>query len=297
MTVELRVLGQVEVLVDGTRVDLGHARQRCVLAVLVVEAGRVVATDELVDRIWGGRPPRRARQLVSNYLSLLRHLLADAGVDEVVIQRRGGGYVVLVDPERVDVHLFRRLVDGARAEGDQGRALQLLERAAGLWRGEVLAGLDTPWIASVRQGLELERFAADTDRLDLALRLGRHTALLPELTDRATAHPLDERVTAQLMLALYRAGRQADALDHYQQVRTRLVEELGTDPGPELQHLHQRILTADPDLAVPLTGAAVRSPVVPRQLPAAPGLFTGRLTELAALDRALPTTVAATDVP
>ncbi|MEU3622769.1 AfsR/SARP family transcriptional regulator [Amycolatopsis coloradensis] len=296
MTVELQVLGQIELRADGTRVDLGHARQRCVLAVLAAEANQVVATDQMVDRIWGEHPPRRARQLVSNYLSLLRHLLAAGGAGEMVIQRRGGGYVLLVDPEYVDLHRFRRLVAQARAETDQARALNLLEQACGLWRGEALAGLDTPWITTVRQGLERERFAADTDRLDLALRAGRHAALLPELTARATAHPLDEHVAAQFMLALYRAGRQADALDHYQQVRTRLADELGTNPGPDLRQLHQRILTADPGLA-DLGAGAARPPVVPRQLPAAPGVFTGRVPELTELDRALTTVAPSLAVP
>ncbi|MEU4805642.1 BTAD domain-containing putative transcriptional regulator [Actinosynnema sp. NPDC023587] len=289
MRVELRVLGEVELLVDGTRVDLGHARQRCVLAVLVAQANQVVATDQVVDRIWGGHPPSRARQLVSNYLSVLRHLLAAGGVaDEVVIRRRAGGYVLLVDPDRVDLHRFRSLVAAARADPDRTSALESLERAAGVWRGEALTGLDTPWIAAVRQGLERERFAADTDRLDLALRAGRHAALLPELTARAAAHPLDEHLAAQLTLALYRAGRQADALDHYRRLRRRLADELGADPGPDLRHLHQRILAADPALAVPAAGAR-RPPVTPRQLPAAPALFTGRTAELAELDRALAT--------
>ncbi|QFZ20111.1 AfsR/SARP family transcriptional regulator [Saccharothrix syringae] len=291
MEVELRVLGQVEALVDGTPVDLGPARQRCVLAVLLVEADRPVATGQVIDRVWGGQPPRRARQLVSNYLSLLRRLLADADLaGEVVVERRGEGYVVLVDPDRVDLHRFRRLVARARAETDPARALELLEQAAALWRGEPLAGLDTPWITGVRQGLERERFAADTHRIDLALQLGRHTTLLPELTDRATTHPLDERVTAQLMLALYRCGRQADALDHYQRLRTRLVDELGADPGPDLQQLHQRILAADPALTAPAAQVG-HAPVVPRQLPAAPALFTGRVPELAELDRTLTSTV------
>ncbi|QFZ18389.1 AfsR/SARP family transcriptional regulator [Saccharothrix syringae] len=287
MTVELRVLGEVELLVDGTRPDLGHARQRCVLAVLLVQANQVVATDQLVDWIWGERPPRRVRQLVSNYVSRLRQLLAAGGVvDEVVVERRGKGYVLLVDPDRVDVHRFRRLVAEARAETDRTRALELLERAAGVWRGEALAGLDTPWTTAARRGLERERFAADTDRLDLALRAGRHGALLPELTDRAALHPLDEHVAAQLVLALYRAGRQADALDHYRQLRTRLADELGSDPGPDLQHLHRRILAADPALATPTTRAD-RPPVAPRQLPATPAPFTGRASELVELDRAL----------
>ncbi|USX52237.1 BTAD domain-containing putative transcriptional regulator [Lentzea sp. HUAS12] len=284
MRVELRVLGQVEVFVDGTRVDLGHARQRYVLATLLVEANQVVSTDQLVDRIWGERPPRRARQLVSNYLSRLRILLSASGVaDEVVIERRGGGYVLLAAPGQVDVHRFRRLVADARADADEVHASELLEQAAQVWRGEALAGLDTPWIATLRQELERERFAADTDRLELALRQGRHAALLPELTTRAQAHPLDERITAQLMLALYRSGRQADALERYERLRVLLAEELGVDPRPPLRELHQRMLAADPGLAAQEN----RSPVVPRQLPAAPALFTGRTLELAELDRAL----------
>ncbi|MFC3895847.1 BTAD domain-containing putative transcriptional regulator [Lentzea rhizosphaerae] len=293
MRVELRVLGQVEVLVDGTEVDLGHARQRYVLGMLLIEANQVVSTDGLVDRIWGERPPRRARQLVSNYLSRLRSLLSAGGVaDEVVIERRGGGYVLLVAPDHVDLHRFRRLVADAAAAPDEVHASDLLEQAAQVWRGEALAGLDTPWIAAVRQELERERFAADTDRLDLALRRGRHAALLPELTTRARAHPLDEQVAAQLVLALYRSGRQADALEHYEQLRARLAEELGVDPRPHLRELHQRILAADPGLTDP----ANASPVVPRQLPAAPALFTGRALELAELDRALSTNGQATVV-
>ncbi|MFD0202928.1 MULTISPECIES: AfsR/SARP family transcriptional regulator [Saccharothrix] len=286
MGVRFQVLGHVEVRVDGAWVDLGHARQRSVLAVLAVEANQVVATDQVVDRVWGERPPRRARQLVSNYLSHLRRLLAAGGItDEVVVQRRGGGYVLLVDPECVDVHRFRRLVTDARAELDQSRALALLKQACELWRGEALAGLDTPWTTSVRGGLERERFAADTDRLDLALRAGQHAALLPELTERAAAHPLDEHVVAQLMLALHRAGRQADALDHYRRLRTRLADHLGTDPGADLRQLHQRILTADPALTAATVGTD-RSRVVPRQLPGTPRAFTGREPELAMLDRA-----------
>lgn len=287
---ELRVLGQVEVVVDGKPVDLGHARQRCVLAVLVVEANQVVPTDHLVDRIWGEHPPRRARQLVSNYLSRLRHLLSASGIaGEVVIERRGGGYVLRVASDRVDLHRFRRLIVQARADADQASALELLERADRMWRGDPLSGLDTPWIAVVRQGLERERFAADSERVDLALRRGRHAALLPELIARAQTHPLDERVAAQLMLALYRNGRQADALDHYRGLHTQLAEELGSDPGADLRELHRRILAADPGLA------ADRS-VAPRHLPAAPAQFTGRVRELAELDRTMTRTVAITTI-
>ncbi|MFE2754384.1 BTAD domain-containing putative transcriptional regulator [Actinosynnema sp. NPDC059335] len=282
MAVEFRVLGPVRATIGERPVDLGHARQRCVLAVLLIEANQWLSADQLLDRAWGDRVPHGGRNTLYGYLSRLRRALRDT--HEAHIVHRANGYELVVDEDAVDVHRFRRLVAFARAETDQARALELAERASALWRGEALLGLDTPWTTTVRNALERERFAADTDRLDLALRLGRHSALLPELTDRTTAHPLNEHVTAQLMLALYRAGRQAEALDQYRRLRARLADELGAEPGSELRRLHQRILSADPDLTAPEED---RSPVTPRQLPAAPAPFTGRVPELAALDRAL----------
>ncbi|WP_279629609.1 AfsR/SARP family transcriptional regulator, partial [Amycolatopsis kentuckyensis] len=152
VAMELRVLGQVELRVDGRVVEVGHARQRCVLAVLLVEANRVVTTEQLLDRVWADRLPYNARRVASNYVSRLRRLL----VGDVAVVRRGGGYVLEVDPEAVDLHRFRRLVEQARGRED-ARALALLEEAAGLWRGEAFEGLETPWIATVREGLLRER--------------------------------------------------------------------------------------------------------------------------------------------
>ncbi|NUT96471.1 MAG: tetratricopeptide repeat protein [Saccharothrix sp.] len=287
--VEFRVLGRLEVWTGGRLLDVGHAKRRCVAAVLLAEANRVVTTEQLLERVWAGRPPHKARQAVSNYVSQLRQLLAGAVEGGPTIRRRDEGYTLLVDPDHVDLHLFRRLVVEARAETDQRRALELLERADRLWRGEAFEGLDTPWLVALREGLARERFAADSDRVDLALAQGRHAAVLPELTDRAAAHPLDERVAAQLVLALYRDGRQADALARYQDIRTRLADELGTDPGPDLRELHHRVLTADPGLTPPPRAAGVP---VPRQLPVPPHSFTGRAPELARLDEALATRTA-----
>ncbi len=275
VAVELRVLGPVDLRVDGRSVEIGHARQRCVLAVLLMEANRVVTMEQLLDRVWADRLPQKARQVASNYVSRLRQVL----VDDVAIVRQGGGYVLRVDPEAVDVHRFRRLVEQARGQ-DDAQALASLEQAAELWLGEAFEGLDTPWITTVREGLARERFAADADRADLALAQGRHAELCAELTERADAHPLDERVTAQLMLALYRTGRQAEALLRFDRIRARLADEVGADPGTELRDLHRRILDTDSALA------RVTTPQVPRQLPAPPA-FTGRVTELALLDKAL----------
>ncbi|WP_198680765.1 AfsR/SARP family transcriptional regulator [Lentzea terrae] len=271
---EFGLLGDVEVRVDGRTVDIGHARQRCVLAALLVDANRLVPVDALVDRVWGEQVPHRARNAVAGYMSRLRQVLpADAR-----ITGRQGGYVLTVDPLSVDLHRFDHLVARARFEPD--RAAALLTEALGLWRGEPFSTLDTPWLAGVRSGLEARRLAARLDLTDLALDQGRHTELLAELEAAHALSPLDERLAGQLMLALYRSGRQADALLRYEQVRLRLADELGADPGPALRLLHKQMLTADPSLTISVAPARP----VPRQLPAPPPSFAGRGRELAALD-------------
>jgi len=275
MAVEFQVLGTVAVRMDGAAVELGHARQRCVLAVLLVDAGRVVPVDALLERVWSGRAPRHARNALSGYVSRLR------GVPGVCVLRESGGYRLAVDPMTVDLHRFRALVGEARAAADDELAIARLDRALGLWQGMAFGALDTPWLGGVREALDAERQAAELDRNDLALRLGRHGEALAGIGAAADAHPLDERLAGQLMLALYRDGRQADALHRYQRIRTALADELGADPGPPLRELHQRILRADPGLA----GASpVAGRPVPRQLPAAPRAFAGRRHELDVLD-------------
>jgi DNA-binding SARP family transcriptional activator/tetratricopeptide (TPR) repeat protein len=289
--VEFRVLGDVEVRVDGRLVDLGHARQRCVLVTLLVEANRVVSAEQLVDRVWGERPPPRARDTLYSYLTRLRHALS--AVDDVGLVRQSGGYVLRVDSMVVDLHRFHHLVARARAAQGEDHVLSLFEQALGLWEGEAFAGLDTAWLNALREALERERLAVELDCNDLQLRRGQHAWLLAGLSSRAAAHSLDERLAGQLMLALYRCGRQVDALEHFRQMRVRLAEELGIDPGPALQRLHEQILTADPALAVPTVTRSVSAsaePPVPRQLPADVDAFTGRAQELAELDRLLSAT-------
>ncbi|HEV7452929.1 MAG TPA: BTAD domain-containing putative transcriptional regulator, partial [Pseudonocardiaceae bacterium] len=293
MGVEFGLLGGVEVRVDGRLVDVGHARQRCVLVVLVVEANHTVSVDQLVDRVWGDGAPQRARETLYNYLSRLRHVLGP--ITEVDLVRQPGGYVLTVDPMVVDVHRFGHLVAQARAADDEDRALVLFEQALGLWRGEPFAGLDTAWVNALRGPLERDRFAVELDCTDLHLRRGQHGWLLSEITTRATAHPLDERVADQLMLALYQSGRQAQALEHFQQLRVRLAEELGIDPGPGLQRRYEQILTTDPALTPPATPSASVSaspPPVPRQLPTHTPHFVGRTAELRQLTTLLNTTTA-----
>lgn len=286
MTLEFRLLGDVAVFHRGRAINLGHARQRCVLAVLLVDAGRVVSVDALLDRVWAGSQPRHARNALSGYVSRLRQVLAVC--DEVRLRRAEGGYHLIADPLSVDLHRFHDLVDKARAATNDRTALDRYDQALGLWRGTAFATLDTPWLCDIRATLDAERHAAALDRNDLALRLGRHSDLLGELSAWADAHPLDERIAGQLMQALYRSGRQADALRQYEQVRSTLAEELGADPSPPLRELHLRILNADQDLihAIPADphGLVVSSRPAPRQLPTPPRFFVGRVHELGLLD-------------
>jgi DNA-binding SARP family transcriptional activator/Tfp pilus assembly protein PilF len=271
--VQFRLLGAVEAFVSGHRIDIGPARQQCVLAALLVDANAPVPVDRLVDRVWGERPPQRAVGTLHSYLTRIRRALARA--DGVAIVRRSGSYVLTVDEHAVDLHRFRHLVALARA-GDGVHARESFEEALGLWRSEAFTGLDTPWIAMVRQQLERERLAAELDHNDLALRLGRHTAVLTGLRLQAAEHPLDERLVGQLMLALYRSGHQAEALEQFEHTRRLLAEELGSDPGPPLRRLHEAILRGEVDHVAPVATATTGRNDLPGDL----ADFTGRAAEV-----------------
>ncbi|MCN9244822.1 NB-ARC domain-containing protein [Streptomyces sp. RY43-2] len=284
MVARFRLLGNVEAQLGGVTVDLGHPKQRAVLAALLMEANHPVSADRLIDHVWGERGPKRGRQTLYNYISRLRAALR-AVDDEVRLDRCSGGYLLAVDEHAVDVHEFRSLVAQARRVHDDHQVLELFEQALQLWRSEPLSDLDTPWASALRDALDNERLAAELDYVDAALRCDRHTELLSSLSTRAMQYPLDERISGQLMLALYRSGRQADALECYQGLRRQLAGELGTDPGPAVQRLHRQILTADPSLTV-LPAPSALAPVggvVPRQLPAAVPHLVGRRRELSAL--------------
>ncbi|MEU6154939.1 BTAD domain-containing putative transcriptional regulator [Actinosynnema sp. NPDC047251] len=286
MEIEIRVLGEVTVRGATGVVDPGPARQRCVLAALAVEVGRVVPTQRLVTRVWGADPPHRARATLSSYVSRLRTVLARAssspGGGELL--QRASGYVLSLDDMAVDLHRFSTLRSRARSARDEEAEL-LLSEAVQLWRGEAFSGLDGEWVAAERDRLHLERFAAEADLIDLRLRNGSGDDLVAWLAARTAEHPLDERATGQYMLALYRAGRAADALEHYRRHRDWLAEELGADPRDSLRSLHRRILASDPTLdAVARPASTVTPVVVPRQLPAVPAAFVGRLDELGRLD-------------
>lgn len=258
MSVEFCLLGDVAVHVDGHRLDIGHARQRCVLVALLTDVNHPVPVDQLVDHVWSDRPPHHARNSLAGYVSRLRNLLGAA--EGVVIGREPGGYVLAAEAMSVDLHRFRHAVRQARACPEPVQAAELFDQALEIWRGEPFPALDTPWINNVRNSLAGERLSVVLDRNDAALRVGRHSELLVELAAAHAAHPLDERLAGQLMLAQYRGGRQADALDTYRQMRQRLAEELGVDPSPSLDQVHQQILSGEsqpssgpptPHLAVP----------------------------------------------
>ncbi|GAA2691555.1 MULTISPECIES: BTAD domain-containing putative transcriptional regulator [Actinosynnema] len=256
------VLGALEVHVDGVPLQVGPVRRKAVLAALLVDANRVVPPARLLDRVWGERPPARARPVLRTYLSALRRALEPTGI---TITWNGTGYRLSVEPELVDLHRFRGLLARARAGADAPRALGLVDEALALWRGEPLAELDTPWALAERERLTGERAAARAHRADLALECGGHAELLPELTALAAEHPLDERVAGQLVLALHRSGRRADALEHYRRTRDLLAEELGVDPGAALRRLHRDVLTAE------------QGPTRPPREPTTGGLVSGGL--------------------
>ncbi|WP_320776124.1 AfsR/SARP family transcriptional regulator [Streptomyces sp. CRN 30] len=288
---EFRVLGAVEVQVDGQWLDPGPARQQYVLAALLCEANHVVTMDQLIDRVWGERAPQRARSTVYSYVSRLRSALQSVS-EEARITQRSGGYELTVTPSAIDLHRFRDRAVRARTsarDGDEDEAALLFEKALALWRGDPCSGMDTPYFNTQRETLHVERLAAVLDWGELQLRRGLHAELLTMLPAHAESHPLDERLAAQLMLALYRGGRSADALNRYQEVRRRLADELGIDPRPQLQKLYQQILDSDPRLAArgtELRPARTAAPH-PGHLPAPSPLFTGRVRDLARLDELL----------
>lgn len=284
----VRLLGEVGAEVDGRLVQLGTPRQRCVLAALAIDAGRVVPADRLVERVWGVDAAPRARSTLHNYISRLRGVLA--GAVGVAIVRRSGGYALIADIAEpvVDLYRFRALCSATEAAVDDEVTARLLTEALALWHGEALTGVAGEWVAAERDRLEQERLAAEHELVDARLRAGCGGELLAELSARAARHPLDERVAGQYLLALHRAGRTTDALEHYTHIRTQLVEELGTEPGAPLQELHRQILSADPRLiAAPASTTHVvtaAQPVVPRQLPAGLSSFVGREDALQHLD-------------
>ena len=257
IVIEFRILGPLEVVEHDRPLALGGPRQRAVLAVLLLHRGEVVSTDRLIDQLWGERPPATAAKTVQVYVSNLRKALGDG-----LFVTQGHGYLLHVAPGAVDVDRFEALAaEGREALGgcDAQRASDRLREALALWRGAPLADFAyEPFAQSQIARLEEEHMAALEDRIEAELALGRHAALIGELDGLVREHPLRERLCAQLMLALYRSGRQADALERYRDGRRVLIDQLGIEPGPTLKELERAILAQDPALQPPRRGASVQ---------------------------------------
>ena len=248
--VRYQVLGPLDASTDAASVSLGGPKQRLVLAVLLVEADRVVSDDRLVDELWTDEPPGGARHAIQTYVSELRRVLTD----EIV--REGRGYRIVLDPEFVDAHRFETLVAAARQRivDAPASAATILREALGLWHGEPYGGVaESPLLRSEIQRLTEVRMDAVEDRLAADLEAGRHAEVVPELGALSREHPYRERLHALHMLALYRSDRQADALRAYHRARRWLLEEMGIDPSPDLQKLERQILTQDPELEPPVS--------------------------------------------
>ncbi|HET8752612.1 MAG TPA: BTAD domain-containing putative transcriptional regulator [Gaiellaceae bacterium] len=261
---EFRILGPLEVVEDGNPVALGTLKERLVLGVLLLHANEFVSRERLIDDLWGEAPPPTARKAVNVYVSQLRKALGRTGEDPITTA--SGGYRLQVEPDAVDASRAQVLVASARAHVAQGElenAAEHFREALSLWRGPTLAGLqlESRGRDEVAQLDEL-RQAALMDRIDCDLALGRHELALGELNVLVREHPLRERLRAQQMLALYRADRQADALDAYAEARTTLVDDLGIEPSEALQRLQQAILRHDSALELP-GGAAARNGAPP----------------------------------
>ena len=252
-SLELGILGPLQVRIGGDDpVALGGVRQRAVLAVLALNAGQVVSTDRLVDELWGESPPASAVHTVQVFVSRLRTQLAAASERLIT---RPPGYVLELGVDEIDALRCERLYDGARsalAAGDAGRAAAMLADARGLWRGPPLADFTyEPFAQASIARLEELRLSCREELIDSQLALGRHAEVIADLEALVREQPFRERPRGQLMLALYRCGRQADALEAFQEARRALVEELAVEPGNPLRELEQRILRQDPSLMLP----------------------------------------------
>src|SRR5688500_4804836 len=241
---EIRVLGPVELELGGRRLRLGGPKQRALLSLLALNANLTVSVDRLIEGLWGEEPPASAAKMVQLYVSQLRKLLAEEAGAEIVTH--GRGYELRLDHEAVDAARFERLVAEASRGDHNGGAGESAHRAPGIWRGPPPADLgDEPFAAAEARRLEEVHLVALELAIESDLEAGRHRELIGRLDSLVAEYPLRERLRRLLVLALYRAGRQADALEAYRAARAKLIEELGLEPTPELRRLEQAILTHD----------------------------------------------------
>ena len=297
---EFRLLGPIEVIINGTPAAVVAPRQQTVLGLLLLEANHVVSVSRMIDALWADRPPRTARAQVHITVSALRQLLGDE-----VIKTRPPGYLIQVPDQAIDLAKFETLAaDGASAAAGQrtAEAVRQLRAALTLWRGHALEGAESELVRTATVRLNERRIAVWQDCLDLELQLGRHGDLIGELAELVAEHALNERFRAQLMLALYRAGRPAEALEALRAGRRILQSELGLEPGEALTRLEHAILTRDSQIDLPgarQAGSPAKSEAlpVPRQLPRTIADFAGREEILSQLLAALRGQDSAADLP
>ncbi|WP_157248207.1 AfsR/SARP family transcriptional regulator [Nonomuraea typhae] len=283
---ELRLLGPVELHANGRVLASGRPQQQVLLAVLAVDAGRLVSAESLMDRVAGPAPAKRTTRLLHTHVTRIRRVLEQAQPAEgatVRLSRRAGGYVLDMPAHQIDVHRFHQLVRQAGRTGlPASEQVMVLREALDLWRGEPLAGLSGSWVETTRQVWRQQRLAAVIAWARSALAAGEAAAVVGALVPELTEYPLAEPLVAVLMRALSATGRAAEALVYYAAMRRRLAQELGADPGMELQAVHQAILRGE--RTVPAAPAARARPA---QLPAGVRAFTGRAGELERLDALL----------
>jgi len=290
----IQLLGPVRAWLGEEELDLGAPRQRVVFGMLAMRANRTVSRDELIDGIWGQDPPASAVNSVHIYVAGLRRALEPDRAHRApgkALLAGAGGYLLRLESGQPDAEAFGQLLAAAReaqAVGELAAAARLHDAASKLWRADPLSGISGPWAEIERVRLRELRLTAVEERTEVMLARGRHAEAVAELSGLVAEHPLRERFRGQLMLALYRCERQAEALAVFADTRRVLVEELGVEPGPELRRLHERLLLADDALDLPAALEAARAG--PAQLPADVDDFTGRAAELAQLDRLLPST-------
>ncbi|MER0240721.1 AfsR/SARP family transcriptional regulator [Streptomyces sp. HSW2009] len=244
------LLGTSEVLVAGRRISIAGVRQQTLVAMLSLDAGNTVGAGRLIEGIWGAHPPKTADAQLRICVSRLRRRLTEAGTPGL-ISTESHGYRLAVARDRVDAHRFSDLLDASRkveAAGDRAEAVRLLRTALDLWRGPAAEGLTSPLLRAAAARLDEKRVGTFEHCFALELRLGRHHHILPELMAHTTAYPFRERLQFQLITALYRSGRQVDALHAYREIRRKFAKELGIEPSQFLRTLERKILVQSPEL-------------------------------------------------
>lgn len=292
LQVEFRILGPLDISVDGRPVALQGARQRTIMSMLLLAPGRVVSVDTLADAVWQGNPPATARNQIAICVSGLRKTLrAAVGLDDLLVTSHPG-YMLHAGEHRIDAVEFEERASEGREAARRGRTEEArahFEEALAMWRGPALAGVFAERVEAEAERLTGLRLDVYEQLTSLRLDLGQHRELIGELTGFVRTNPMREQALAQLMLAHYRSGRRAEALETYRDGARLLADELGIDPGPAVQELHEDILADSPKLTLPTSAPLPAGPAitVPAHLPPAPASFTGRNQELATLDRLL----------